>query len=486
MRSFLLIALFAALGRPAGAAVLREASGLVQVRPAGSERWSPAGKTPRALQAGDALRTGFNARAVVVFGDGVAAVEAAGNTQLSLDEPVRGGVSISLLFGSARVTARALGGRPLELRTPTATAKARSEGASFRVAVGGGGNSVIEVSDGLVAVEDVRGGALRVREGERVEADLAGLHEPGAVPSPARVRREEFADRMRRELAWDRGTDALPRLVAGELRRSEYESGHLLADASGARVRVEEFVVRQSPSSFASVTLNGRRGAGLSWYSWSGTFDRALPKDLSSVFQSLPGTLDAPTSWTLTGYTETRSNGVDRLTAVASGGHQVDLNHNADPTDDVTSLYDPSRDVFVPVGVGRAAFKTLFDNYALRADGVLKSGWTGANIQAQSQATPLTGVTTNTTFPDAGSVRQVVYNSYVSDGSFLQVDSRAVAPGGGVVSRSAFGGATSGPAWDAGLLRSAFQQTATATEFGGRSIDLVVSPRVLVERGALP
>lgn len=498
MRAFLLIAAVACAPF-ARAAVLSEASGLVQVRPSGSERWAPAGKTPRVLRPGDAVRTGFNARAVIDF-DGAAVVEAGGNTQLAVEEAARGAVLVDLLFGSARVSARSLGGRRLELRTSAATARARSEAVAWRAAVGGGGNALFEVREGLVAVEDARGGSLRLREGERVEVDLAGLHEPTAAPAPARARRDAFADRMRRELAYDREADSDQRLVAGELRRAEYELGRALTDAAGARVRAEEFVVRTSPSSFAFVALNARRGSGMSYYSWAGTFDRALPRDLSPVFSALPGTLDGPTAWTLTGFVETRSNGRDALVASASGGHQVDLNHNADPTDDLSVLYDPATDAFNAVGAGRAAFKTLFDRYGLYADGALKRGWTGANIQSQAAAVPsstndpLTGAalgaalpaySSNATFPDAGSVRQVTLESY-ADGTQIEVSNRAVSRDGGVVSRAAFGGATSGAGWQGGLLRSAFQQTTTASEFGGRSVDLMVSPRILVGTGGLP
>jgi hypothetical protein len=486
MRAFLLIAVafLAAPAVPACAATLRESSGLVQVRPSGSDRWAPAGKPPRILKPGDALRTGFNARAVLDF-DGTATVEAAGNTQLALDESQHGGAVVDLLFGSVQASARALGGRALEVRAQTAVARARSESVSWRAAVGGGGNALFEVKSGLVSVEDSRGGALRLRDGERVEVDLAGLHEPTAAPTPARARHDEFADRMRRELAYDREPDDAQRLVAGEVRRNEYELGHALTDASGARVRAEEFVVRLSPSSFEFVALNGRRGAGLSWYSWNGTFDIALPRDLSAVFASLPGSLNAPAPWTLTGFTETRSNGIDALVGVASGGHQVDLNHNADATDDITFMYNPVSDGFTSVGAGQAAFKTLFDHYSLTSDGVFKRGWNGVNIQSQNDAVVAPAFTSNTTFPDASSVQQVVLESY-GDGTQIQTQNRAVSPGGGVVSRAAFGGDTSGAGWQGGLLRSAFQQTTTASEFGGRSIDVMLSARVLVETGGLP
>jgi hypothetical protein len=239
----------------------------------------------------------------------------------------------------------------------------------------------------------------------------------------------------------------------------------VLTDASGAQVRAEEYVVRLSPSSFEFVTLNERRGSGLSWYSWTGVFGSALPLNLAPVFAILPGSVGAPAPWTLTGYTSVSSNGIDSLVASATGGHQVD------PTNDVSVLYNPSTDLFQNVA-GQAVYKVLFGGYGLYSDGVPKSGLAG---------------TTNSTFPDPGSVSQVVYTSYQdAAGTFISVDNRAVSPGGGVVSRAAFGDATSGPAWDSGLLRSTFEQTTTATEFGGRSIQVLVSPRILVETGGLP
>jgi hypothetical protein len=497
MRRVILIVALAFIARGARAAVLREAAGLVQVRAGGTDRWKPAGALPRRLSPGDSVRTGFNARALIVL-DGGAVLEAGGGTQVSIGDAARGAAA-DLAFGAARVSARALGGRPLEVRAPTAVARARSEAAAWRATVGGGGSAVFEVEEGLVDVEDSRGGEMRLRAGERVETDLAGLHEATQAPTPARARREDFAGRMRRELALDRETDAIQAAVSGETRRGEYEVGHVLTDASGRQVRAEEFVVRNSPTSFTFVALSARRGAALSSFSWRGVFDLPLPKNLAPVFAILPGSAGAPAPWTLTAYTATTSNGVDSLVASAAGGHQVNLNGNFDPTDDVSVLFNPATDAFVNVA-GQAVFKVLFDRYGLYANGVLKNGWIGAGIQQQSDAAaattndPLTGAalamplpvfTANSTFPDAGSVRQTVLNSY-GDGTSITVDNRAVAPGGGVVSRASFGGATSGPAWQGGLLRSVFEQTTTATEFGGRSIDVLVSPRVLVETGGLP
>jgi len=487
MRRLLLIVALAALSGSAGAVTLRETSGLVQVRAAGDTRWRPAGKVPRELSAGDAVRTGFDARAVFLL-DGGALLEVSGNAHLLLAEFTPTGSSISLLFGAARISASGLKGRELVVRTPTSTSRARSSAVAWTATVSGGGNAVFKAEKGVVGIEDTRGGRTLLREGQRLDTDAAGLHEPAAAPSAAQVRRDDFVGRMRRELALELSRDEPQRLVAGEVRRMEQEAGHMLTDAGGARVRAEEFLVRTASDRFSFVALNSRRDAGMSYYSWTGVFDRAIPRDLSAVFSSLPGTLDVAAPWTLTSYTATRASGRDTLTERASGGHQVDLNSNLDPLDDVTALYDPAGDAYVTVAAGRPAFQTLFNDSRLYANGTLKRGWMNvANITAQSEATPLPlpSFTANSTFPDALVVRRTDLESY-ADGTALIMETRAVRPEGGPALRSSFGPAAAGSAWAVSLLREGFQQTVTASEFGGGSVQILFSPRILILTGGLP
>lgn len=472
MRRAFLITVLAALSGSADAAVLRDTAGLVQVRAAGDVRWRPAGQEARSLSVGDAVRTGFDARAVVVLEAGEALV-LSGNSHLLLVESSGVGSVVNLLFGSMRLSAQALKGRELVLRTPTATARARGETVSWTAAVSGGGNTALKVDKGLVGVEDERGRGMLLGEGQRLEADVAGLHEPAAAPTADQARRDEFAASMRRELALEFSRDEPQRLVAAETRRADHELGHVLTDADGRRVRAEEYLVRSSADSFSFVALNGRREGGLSWFTWTGVFDRALPRDLSDVFASLAGHADAPAAWTLVSYESVRGSLSDSLVMRGDGGHQVDLNSNADPTDDVSILFDPATDAYVSVA-GRPVFRTIFDRSGLYADGALKRGWTGANLSAQADALPaslndpitgaalagpLSAFTANSTFPDGSSTRRLDLESY-ADGSELGLETRRAGDG--------------------------FQQTQTATEFGGRSIQVLFSPRILAETGALP
>lgn len=496
-RLLLIAALLFGAATRAFAAELREASGLVHIRRALEDAWRPATKPPNRLAEGDGLRTGFNARAQMVFSAGFS-VEAKGNAHVSVEADGPARASIHLLFGSIFATARVEGGVTASVRTPTAVVRARAPRTAFRVTVGGGGGTVIEAVLGPVGVEDNRGRAVLLATGERVEADLAGLHEPGRAPTPTQARKIDFSSMMRRELARDLEGDAALDEAARQSRREEHELGRVLTDASGARVRSEEFVVRRSADRLALVALNGRPGLSAHHF-WEGTFDRALPRDLAAVFAGLAGSLDAPTAWTLTSYEAVWSNGTDSIAARAAGGHQVDLNANANPGDDLAGVYDPETDLYRSAAA-RAAYATLFDRYGLYANGVLKRGWTGANLQTLDDATPsttndpLTGAllgtplpsyTSNVSLPDAGAARRAALEDY-SDGTRLTRDDTSFGFGGAAVARDAFGSAASGDGYRRRALDYALQVDWGAAEFAGRRIVVIVSPRLAIVTGGLP
>ncbi|MBI5246673.1 MAG: FecR domain-containing protein [Elusimicrobia bacterium] len=436
VRALFLAALLCAAGS-VRAAVLREASGLVQVRAAGADGWRPAGKTPRPVSEGDGVRTGFNARALVEFNGG-SKLEAAGNAHFSVEADAPGHVSVNALFGTVRVSASASGGRSVSVRTPTCVVRARGDRVVFRATVAGGGSATIEVAEGTAGVEDNRGASVLLTKGERIEVDLAGLHAPTAAPTPVQARKNDLLAIMRRELGFELGRDADFAAAARESRRSERELGRALVDADGLRVRVEEYVVRPSADRLALVVMNGRSD-GLSYWSWAGTFDRALPLNLEPVFAGLALSGSAATPWTVTDYAATIANAASSLVERGSGGHQVDVNGNADPLDDVAG--------------GGAAFKTIFDRWGLYADGRLKRGYTGVALQSYNDQTasttndPLTGaalagalpvVVLSNSFPDAASARRVYLESY-GDGTSITREELAVEFGGGVAPRASFG-----------------------------------------------
>lgn len=435
VRAFCLAALLCAAG-PLRAAVLREAKGLVQVRPSGSEDWAPAGGTPRKIAEGDGLRTGFNAQARLEF-EGGTIVETAGNAHVSVEAETAGRLSLNALFGRIRLIAATTGGRTVSVRTPTCVVRARGERVTLRVTVGGGGGTVVEVEKGVAGVEDNKGRLLQLTAGQRIDVDLAGVHEPSAAPTAAQARKNDFLGMMRRELGFELARGADFDAAAREARREERQLGRILTDSDGRRVRVEEYVVRPAANRLSLVVMNGRAGS-LSYYAWKATFDSALPAGLQPVFAGLRGGSSA-SPWTVTDFTATLSNGTDSLVEAGSGGHQADVNANGDPLDDVAG--------------GGTAFRTLFDRFGLYANGVLKRGWSGAAITGYADATastvndPLTGaalaaplpvVVINTTYPDAGAARRSTLESY-GDGSSILREQLSLEFGGGAAPRSSYG-----------------------------------------------
>ncbi len=408
---------------PVRAAVLREATGLVQVRAAGGDNWTPAGKTPRPIGEGDGVRTGFNAKARVdLFGGSY--LETFGNAHVSVEVDGRSHSSIHALFGAATIHAEAAGGRVVSVRTPVCVARARGERVIFKLTVAGGGSTTVEVVEGVAGVEDNRGNSMILRKGQSVEVDLAGVHEPTAAPTPVQARKTDFMALMRRELGFELGRDADFAAAAREARRGERELGRVLTDADGRRVRVEEYVVRPAADRVALVVMNGRAD-GLSYYSWNALFTTVLPTNLEPVFASLGGGA-AAAPWTVSSFATTMADPRGSLVARGEGGHQVDLNGNADPLDDLAGA--------------PTAFRTIFDRFGVYADGVLKREFTGANLQtyADRTITALPIVNINTSFPDAASARQQTIEDY-ADGTKIIRETLALEFGGGAAPRSSFG-----------------------------------------------
>ena len=328
-------------------------------------------------------------------------------------------------------------GSQVSVRTPTCVVRARGDRVIFRATVAGGGSATIEVEEGVAGVEDNRGASVLLSKGQRIEVDLAGLHEATAAPTPVQARKNDFMALMRRELGFELGREADFAAAARESRRAEHELGRVLTGSDGVRVRAEEFVVRPASNRVSLVVLNGRSD-GLSYFNWDGTFDIALPRNLEPVFSGLRGQAGTATPWTLTDFATTRSNGSSSLVERGAGGHQVDVNGNADALDDVgTGVY----------------FRTIFDRWGLYADGTLKRGFSGVALQsfndgvASTTNDPLTGaalgaalpvVVINTSFPDAASARSSTLESY-ADGTSITREKLYLEFRGGVTPRAGFG-----------------------------------------------
>lgn len=482
--------------------VISETRGVVQVRPKGG-RWVIVRKVPRPLNAGDEIRTGTRARATINIWDG-SRLSMGADASFSIEEASPRRSAFRLYLGPLKVEVRRAARRRFEVRTPTAVCYVR--GTEFRLNVLSNGRTLVDLYKGLLGVEDNGGRQILLHPNERLSVDRRGMGVPQRVPTGGEVRRSRARESVRREIRLDMTRESLLDAAAREIKLGEYQQGKALIDVHGRRVRVEEYIIRPRADQFKFVVLNKRDGR-IDYFYYLGTFNAALPTDLSSALRLLRGSVDSsPGTW-LTGFETGRSNTTDSILEIGEGGHPVDVNNNGDADDDVAYFYDGGTGGFEDVS-DRSVFLTLFDRYGLYLNGKLKYGWRGTNIDSNSDATessntdPISGAaltsanayldgtgflasrSVSVTYPDSQSMHQRVYESY-SDGAFLSWDNYIIRDNGEVAKLGDFSGITSGAGFEAKLLDFNYEQVITASEFNGRSIDLVVEPRILIESGLI-
>ncbi len=475
-----------------GAARVSAYSGVVQLRPAGQQAWSPLKTVPAPLAEGDTVRTGSDGKATISF-DGGTRVELRSNGSFTLEESNAGKTGLRLFLGTLRVKVERALSVNFSVNTPVAVCSVR--GTEFEVQVGAGGNTTVDLYKGLLAVGDRRGQQVLLQPNQRVTVDLGGLGVPRGIPTPAQGAQGKFREQMKREMTRAMSALEVLEMAEREKKLAEYQQGKSLVDVNGRRVRLDEYILRPQTDQFKLVVVN-KRDARLDYFYYLGTFNKDLPRNLKTALVQLPGGVDVEPEYFLRKFETGRSNTTDIVIEKAEGGHLVDVNNNASASDNVAFLFDSKKDEYVDV-TGRKVYQTLFDKYGFYINSKLKYGWTGANIQSYDLATtastndPITGAalttalptrSVSTTFPDANNVRQVIYESY-GDGSFTKWDNYIINDEGQVAKFKDFEGATSGAQYRKTLLKFNFEQIVTATEFEGRSIDLVVEPKILIEAG---
>jgi len=492
----LLLLLFASFvigaSRAWAGAYLSKSSGIVQIRHSGSQHWDLVKDVSVNLNPDDSIRTGQGAKAVIVFAD-KSHLELGPKSELTLIE-AGGFRSTSRLYGgSLAAFIEKQGDRRFEIQTPSAVILARSQ-AESRIEVLPGGRTIIDLSKGLLEIEDKRGQQILLHPNERMETDLRGIGKPAAKPTPREQSRQDFHELMRREMGIETAKFQVMAQATREIKTAVFQQGMASIDASGDRVRVEDFILRPAPNQFKLVVLNSSKDSGFDYFTYLGTFNTSLPPNLSIALDELPGTVGAPPAYYLTSFQVVRSNTTDSIVQMGTGGHPVDVNFNGDPNSAVTVLFNPATNSYMNVA-GLHVYQTLFDNYGLYVDGSLKFGWIGNNIQSgvygsvdppalasttdpftgATLATPLPAQTLSTTYPSAGQAHQMVYQSY-SDGTFIQFDNYAMNGQGQIATSLQFEAPS-------GLQNFNYEQVITATEFQGRSIDLVIAPKILIETG---
>jgi len=490
------------------AAKITDTWGKVEVKRQGTEQWEKVEGGAK-LAAGDSVKTNWRGKARIYTEDG-SRVDIGSSASATLDADGAGGVNttIKLGFGMLKAWVRKAQ-RKFEVRTPSAVCAVR--GTEFEVETDGRQTSV-DLVTGLLAVSDNAGNESLLKDGQHVNVDERGIGEVQTIGEGRTQRREENQAGLKSEVALDMTKDQVMAAASEEMKRSEYQLGKSMIDVFGERVRLEQYIVRPSANQFKLVVLNDRSGS-FNYFYYKGTFNTDLPTDLNDALSQLGGCAGAACRYYLTSYETARSNLTDKVEELASGGHQVNVNANSVTNDDVASYFDSSLNQYV--GVSGAYYKTLFDNYYIRYNGVTFNTWQPAAGVTAYNGTIGTGI--QAYFKDDGTEQDALHK-YINDAGALtttlpgqnadrspdgtvlhdkikltygtgtyweQYDNYIVNDEGQVASLADFDGARTGVSYKETLLKWNFEQVVTCSLFSGRKIDLVIEPKTLIQSGLI-
>ncbi len=437
------------------------------------------------LADGDEVRT-RRASVVEIIMDTGSRIRLAPGSYLKLSKESTVGTALDFFYGKFRVWVKKHSNK-FEIRTPTAVCAVR--GTEFSLEVDPvTSRTLVDLFRGTLSVKDNLGNELMLQEGRRLSVTPEGLGVPQRISLLLESEHQAGRETLTKEVGLAMSKEAVLSAAAEEIKLAEYQQGKSLIDVFGNRVQLEEYVMRPAADQFKLVVLN-KRESRLDYFFYKGTFNAALPVDLSAALRQLGGTPGTP-DWYLTSYQTGRSNTLDMVEENASGGHPVNINGNLDLADDVASYFDSASDSFVPVA--GAFYKTLFDNYSIKYNGTQTYAWTpvAPNVQSYLSSEVTTAIfggngnyNIETSFPDGTFLHNRILETYGTGDDFTQYDNYIIDNDGKTASLENFAGVTTGPQYKEALLQWNFQQVITSSFFGGRKIDLVVEPKILIQSG---
>jgi hypothetical protein len=309
----------------------------------------------------------------------------------------------------------------------------------------------------------------------------------------------------------------------------------------------KELPAADQDKAFKLVALN-ERDDRFDYFYYRGVFNTALPDDLSVALSDINGKLGttAPTYF-LTAYEQGQSNTRDSIKDNASGGHLVKISYDGtrftlvdptnasntrtivedeetvvegvtyhkiyDPVNDrfvtVTgeqflagdfrpAVYNPTDDTFKYIASGDTYWRGRYNSYSHKLNDVAKQSYAAKSTVNGVAGGNALAVDLDADFTFAGGSLLAVTDTpsgadklhnkvtlYYGDGTTEAYDTYIISDAGDIAPTAAFAGLTTGAAFKAELLKWNYEQVATASEFSGRKIDLVVEPKILIKSGLI-
>ncbi len=433
-----------------------------------------AGEVGLIVSKGEQIVTGANGQAEIRYPNGSIS-EIGANAKVTVEKCGEEN-TITLLIGKVQAMVKKLKpGQKFEIKTPTAVCSVR--GTKFVVEVDEDFKTKISVFEGLVAARQIKGigEEVLVHPQERIEIlenMPAGSPEKleGSLRQQKSMQSAEAKEEVQKEVALNMSQEEVQSAAAGELKLAEYQEGKSVVDAFGKRVRLEEYIMRPQADQFKLVVLNTREDR-FDYFYWLASFNKDLPVDLRQATKYMYGKLgvDQP-EYYLTADEQYFSNTIDYIVSKYSGGHSVE---NLDRDGWVTKfdrfeykIYETEKFGYTRVDKGWTLKDGYYyDNVAWKILGEEKT---------YDQVTSLL----TKSYPDGSDVWHESYNAkFDKDGSWYQEDYYWINDEGKVATTKELGQYISRQ----DLLKWNEELVLTASEFEGRKIDLIISPKVYIE-----
>lgn len=514
-------------------------------RAQGSSGWTPLQKA-MVLEAGDALRTGYRGRIDFVMEDG-SRVSLGEQSRLVIQayQPQR---IFGLEVGRLKAFVKRLKpGNKFEVKTPLASAAVR--GTILEMGYNEDKkNGYLEVPEGEVELTQGEE-SIVVLQGDRVEfaegRSLLGLSLETAREEAERASlRHEVGLNMSKDQVLMAAAEEIKSAEYQEGKVLTDVHGQRVRLEEYIIRRPQEVAEADRDKAFKLVVLN-ERDQRFDYFYYRGLFNMALPTDLSVALRDIRGKLgpEAPT-YVLDSYEMGMSNTQDTLKDTGSGGHLVKVTYDgttfgltdatnpsntrnisqdtATTDEGVTThdvydgvkdthltvedagfqasdytpvVYDAAQDTYRTLQAGDIYWRPSFDSYTHALNGIAKqtyalnNGVTRLLDRTHDATFTYAGVTTPQSVLSEPSGAYLLHNRiriYYGDGTQESYNTYIISNEGAIAPTSAFNGLTSGASYKNELLNWNYQQSVSATEFQGRTIDLVVEPKILIRSGLIP
>jgi len=317
MKYFLLLAALVFFAQPADAAVPRGImlvpSGNVEARPDAASDWTRVrGRTRIAV--GSEVRTGKNSKAGVFFSDGSRFL-LGNNSVFAVEDTSKKKAGFKLKLGRLKAIVSGFFASRFVVRTPAAVCAVR--GTEFDLEVGEDGNTGMNVTEGLVEVNDSKGAMAVVSSEEKIHIGMDGMSKPESMSlTDENIGQAARPMAVYRDSARERTRTMLEEMRNRELKANESQLGKDSIDAFGRRVRLEEYLLRPTDKEFQLLFLSRRAEQDrLDWGQLTERFNSKIPDDISEVGKIISGmyfSRTAPANW-LTYFEVYLTNTVDSI-----------------------------------------------------------------------------------------------------------------------------------------------------------------------------